>query len=148
MEGRSHPARDTATAPPSGEQTLARTALAVNNLLYAVDAAYINVGYALASPPFCATIYRMVACRAPPTDFGCRKPPHEGKSVFANQVSVGVEKPEFGFIVHVNILITCLAAVAFDDLKPDALLFEVMTALRTRASEGRIIEGGSERHGT
>ncbi len=74
--------------------------------------------------------------------------PHEGKSVFANQVSVGVEKPEFGFIVHGNILITCLAAVAFDDLKPDALLFEVMTALRTRTSEGHIIEGGRERHGT
>src|SRR5712692_8271924 len=32
-------------------------------------------------------------------------------------------------------------------VKPDALLFELMTALRTRTSEGHIIEGERERHG-
>jgi hypothetical protein len=61
---------------------------------------------------------------------------------------VGVEKLELGFVLQGDILITCLAAVSSDDLKPNAGLFELMTAIRTRTSEGHIIEGGRERHGT
>jgi hypothetical protein len=64
----------------------------------------------------------------------------------AGQVNVGLKKLDLGFVPHGDNLLTGLAAVIFDILKPTAVLFELLAATRTRMREKYICEGAGESH--